>query len=418
MTEKNLESLTESEREKYIADLPNKGQSNSYNIGGKSEKFEHTQVPLELLKFRVENGRWLLDLEEISKKNNSNVQDYIKKSEDNEIQEILYEIALKYARQKSGNKSIYNELKDSAGQTDSLIIFSNGVVFNGNRRLAAMKKLKDELNPSQFKYSEVEVDILPATYSQSSLDMFESSLQRNISLPLEFSWIDTAYKAYKYKKESKKEKDIRELLSLKQSAEAVNYEIKKYNKASEFLKWISNRRDDINENDWTWFKNQKFQQVFETACGDGGKKGSLIFEGPDMRMSTLIFFNILENAALEKDNPNYISDSAHDYMTQHNGIIKNLKSQKIKFQRLDDFNLKDEAYLLINESFKDTKSKKEKDKLHELVIKNLQTSKLKINGIDLSDALPDDYDDIESLLESIKSISADLLDNLKSYRKN
>jgi hypothetical protein len=137
-----------------------------------------------------------------------------------------------------------------------------------------------------------------------------------------------------------------------------------------------------------------------------------------MQMSTLIFFNILENAALEKDNPNYISDSAHDYMTQHNGIIKNLKSQKITLQRLDDFNLKDEAYLLINESFKDTKSKKEKDKLHELVIKNLQTSKLKINGIDLSDALPDDYDDIESLLESIKSISANLLDDLKSYRKN
>ena len=51
-----------------------------------------------------------------------------------------------------------------------------------------------------------------------------------------------------------------------------------------------------------------------------------------MNLSTLIFFNILENAALEKDNPNYISDSAHDYMTQHVGIIDNIKKKKIKYK--------------------------------------------------------------------------------------
>lgn len=417
MNEQNLKSMTESGRKQYIKDLP-KNKSNSYNIAGKSMKLEHTQVPLDILRFRVENGRWLLDLEEHSKNNNSNSEDYIKKSEDHEIQEILFEIALRYSKQKSGNKSIYDELKDSAGQTDPLIIFPNGVVFNGNRRLAAMKKLEEELTPTTFKYPTVEVDILPETISQAELDMFESSLQRKISLPLEFSWIDTASQANKYRKEQKKDKDIIELLNLKKSTNSVDNEIKKYIKAVEFLQWISKRREDISENGWTWFKNQNFKQVFETACGDGGKKGTLVFEGPDMKLSTLIFFNILENAALEKDNPNYISDSAHDYMTQHQGLIKNIKNQKAKLQTFDDFKLKNDAYNLINQSFLDTKSKKEKEKLHELVIKNLQTSKVRINGIDLSDALPDDYDDIESLLKSIKSIANKLLDDLNSFRKN
>lgn len=417
MNEQNLKSMTESERKKYISDLPTV-KSNSYNIAGKSRKLDHTQVPLEILRFRVENGRWLLDLEEISQNNNSNSKDYINRSEDNEIQDILYEIALRYSKQKSGNKSIYDELKDSAGQTDSLIIFSNGVVFNGNRRLAAMKKLQEELTITKFKYSTVEVDILPDTISPAELDMFESSLQRKISLPLEFSWIDTASQADKYRKEKKTDKDIIDLLSLKKSSQSVDNEIKKFIKACEFLTWISKRREEVNENGWTWFKNQNFKQVFETACGDGGKKGTLVFEGPNMKLSTLIFFNILENAALEKDNPNYISDSAHDYMTQHVGIIDNIKNQKIKPQTLDDINLKNDTYNLINQSFVETKSKKEKEKLHELVIKNLQTSKVKINGINLSDALPDDYDNIESLLKSIRSISNDLLDDLNSFRKN
>ena len=138
--------------------------------------------------------------------------------------------------------SIYDELKDSAGQTDSLIIFSNGVVFNGNRRLAAMKKLQEELTITKFKYSTVEVDILPDTISPAELDMFESSLQRKISLPLEFSWIDTASQADKYRKDKKTDKDIIDLLNLKKSSHSVDNEIKKFIKASEFLTWISKRR--------------------------------------------------------------------------------------------------------------------------------------------------------------------------------
>ena len=113
MNEQNPQSMTEAERKKYIADQE-KGESNSYNIAGNSRKLDQTQVPLELLRFRVENGRWLLDLEEISKNNDSTVKQYEKQSEDKEVQEILYEIALNYAKQKSGNKSIYDELKESA----------------------------------------------------------------------------------------------------------------------------------------------------------------------------------------------------------------------------------------------------------------------------------------------------------------
>ena len=69
-----LKSMTESERKKYISDLPTI-KSNSYNIAGKSRKLDHTPDPLEILRFRVENGRWLLT-EEISKNNNSNSRLY------------------------------------------------------------------------------------------------------------------------------------------------------------------------------------------------------------------------------------------------------------------------------------------------------------------------------------------------------
>ena len=102
-----------------------------------------------------------------------------------------------------------------------------------------MKKLQEELTITKFKYSTVEVDILPDTISPAELDMFESSLQRKISLPLEFSWIDTASQADKYRKDKKTDKDIIDLLNLKKSSHSVDNEIKKFIKASEFLTWIS-----------------------------------------------------------------------------------------------------------------------------------------------------------------------------------
>ena len=80
MSEKNPQSMTEAERIKYI-DGQEKGVSNSYNIAGKNEKLDQTQVPLEILRFRVDNGRWLLDLEEISKNNDTTVKQYEKHSE-------------------------------------------------------------------------------------------------------------------------------------------------------------------------------------------------------------------------------------------------------------------------------------------------------------------------------------------------
>tara|TARA_B110000003_G_scaffold268953_1_gene299237 strand:- start:14 stop:1258 length:1245 start_codon:yes stop_codon:yes gene_type:complete len=414
MKEINFKTATEEERTRYIDQLE-KTDSRNYNIAGSQVKFKQTQVPLDILRFRVENGRWLLDLEEISRKENTDTESLVEKAEDKETQDILFEIALKYAKTKTGDKSIYQILKDSPGQTEELIIFPNGTVFNGNRRLAAMRQLEEEQNPSDFKYVQVNVHVLNANMPQKSLDIFQSNLQRKPQSPLEFHFMDTAFEAYTYKKNGKEDKEIRDLLNLKRNKESVNNEIKKYHTADEFLTWLSERREDINNDAWTWLKEQRFQQVFETACGDGGKEGYLIFEGPDHKMSKLILFNILENASLEKNNPNTIKDSAHDYMLLHKDMIESLKDQKIEVNTFDEYEKKDDAYDLINQTFTDVKNSKQKVNLNDLVLKNLQNSITRLNGVNLSEASPEDYKKIEQLLTRINSLSKDLMDDLKSF---
>ena len=132
-------------------------------------------------------------------------------------------------------------------------------------------------------------------------------------------------------------------------------------------------------------------------------------------MSKLILFNILENASLEKNNPNTIKDSAHDYMLLHKDMIESLKKQKIEVNTFDEYEKKDDAYDLINQTFTDVKNSKQQVNLNDLVLKNLQNSITRLNGVNLSEASPEDYKKIEQLLTRINSLSKDLMDDLKSF---
>ena len=75
-------------------------------------------------------------------------------------------------------------------QREPLLITMNGVVVNGNRRLAAMRELFTE-RPGEFKhFSHVDCAVLPASITPHEMRETEVRLQMRPETKLPYGWID------------------------------------------------------------------------------------------------------------------------------------------------------------------------------------------------------------------------------------
>ena len=87
---------------------------------------------------------------------------------------------------------ISEALEGSRIQTDPLLILPNGVVLNGNRRLAAMRELFEE-RPGEFPtFSQVEVLVLPEGIDGREERRIETRLQMARETRLPYDWISQA----------------------------------------------------------------------------------------------------------------------------------------------------------------------------------------------------------------------------------
>ena len=179
-------------RKKHLNDLQDTKSKYSYPLKfqNRIDTYPVYVVPLDLPKYRLENGRTQAAQENYLAKNPKLPLNFFRQDKESEqaqrIQhELLYELI--------GKNNLINYFKDeSTKQTEPLIITNEGYVVNGNRRLCAMRTLYyTESKETYNHFANIEVLILPVCTSQD-IDELEAYLQIQQDVKAEYTWISEA----------------------------------------------------------------------------------------------------------------------------------------------------------------------------------------------------------------------------------
>jgi hypothetical protein len=129
----------------------------------------------DLLVYRVDNGRLLAALQEQLGHRPASLKQLQNNEAHADTQDLLHALLIEKASDSRG--PILRELKRVAVQTEPLLIDAEGVVVNGNRRLAAMRLLLSE-DPKLFhRFQRPLVAVLPKDVSRSDVEYIETALQ-------------------------------------------------------------------------------------------------------------------------------------------------------------------------------------------------------------------------------------------------
>lgn len=179
-------------RKKHLNDLQDTKSKYSYPLKfqNRIDTYPVYVVPLDLPKYRLENGRTQAAQENYLAKNPKLPLNFFRQDKESEqaqrVQhELLYEMI--------GKNNLINYFKDeSTKQTEPLIITNEGYVVNGNRRLCAMRTLYyAESKETYSHFANIEVLILPVCTSQD-IDELEAYLQIQQDVKAEYTWISEA----------------------------------------------------------------------------------------------------------------------------------------------------------------------------------------------------------------------------------
>lgn len=150
------------------------------------------QVPIDLLVYRMENYRTFTDQSDYIRTENKSTDFFSNGQESEHAQQtqhqLLYRLALK---SKADSVVAVSQVLETEGQREPLLITSNGVVVNGNRRLAALR----ELYAKESKYSHfshIDVLVLPADSTIEEIVDIEANLQATPETKLDYDWIGEA----------------------------------------------------------------------------------------------------------------------------------------------------------------------------------------------------------------------------------
>jgi hypothetical protein len=123
------------------------------------------------------------------------------------------------------------------GQTEEILITRNGVVVNGNRRLAAMRELYTDDARANAGLSHVNAMVLPAEAQEIDLQRIELRLQMRRETKLPYEWVDEALGVREMKNGGASNQEIAQLMQLRIDTE-VDQIITKLNEAELYLAYL------------------------------------------------------------------------------------------------------------------------------------------------------------------------------------
>lgn len=205
----------------------------SYSVLGPEGYIELPVAMLDprYLVYRADNGRIISELTDYAASRNETLQELRQNAERPDVQQAIHDLLLEKARDPDG--PIYAELERHGRQTEPLLIDRDGVVLNGNRRLAAMRELAAE---DAGIFESVRVAVLPEAIDAATVEFIEAGLQMAPDLKLEYSWVNRRLKLRQHA-EDLDPQAIVEAYRFPDHAE-IDKELAELALAEDYLEWI------------------------------------------------------------------------------------------------------------------------------------------------------------------------------------
>ncbi len=177
-------------RKQHLADLVKQDSKKTDRVRfqGKAQFMPVYSVPLDLPRYRLENGRTTGFQAEYLAAHPDVEEDFFRVDGESEAaQSVQHGILKKLAR---GSKDLFREF-ETAEQEEPIILSATGYVINGNRRLCTWRTLYEE-DPARYsRFANIDAIILPPC-DERDLDRLEAELQLKEDLKAEYSWTSKA----------------------------------------------------------------------------------------------------------------------------------------------------------------------------------------------------------------------------------
>ena len=177
-----------SDRRDKLANLPTV-RTLRVRFQGTSKDLAVKQIPLDLPIYRMANMRTSVRQRQHVRREHKSEDWFNAGQEDPEAQGVQHGFLLELSHEKTAD--IYARLAEEAEHSEALIVTKDGVVVNGNRRLAAMRDLYSKKSAQYRRFESVEVAVLPKA-DESDLAGLETDLQIAEDLRLDYGWIERA----------------------------------------------------------------------------------------------------------------------------------------------------------------------------------------------------------------------------------
>jgi len=189
-----LTAMPGAERASAIAGAVARAGDATHFVPAESGYLEVPVVELDhrALVYRADNGRVLSELTDAALARNTALDELKAKADSPEVQHLLHGLLIDKARDPGG--PIYAELERFGRQTDPLLVREDGVVLNGNRRLASMRQLLAADAEGYARFATVRAAVLPEGLSEQEVEFIEAALQMAPDLKLDYGWINRRLK--------------------------------------------------------------------------------------------------------------------------------------------------------------------------------------------------------------------------------
>ncbi|HEX8454370.1 MAG TPA: hypothetical protein VF647_19980 [Longimicrobium sp.] len=141
--------------------------------------------------------------------------------EDVEAQQAQHEMLADLAKEGMGETvvAISTVLGQDRQQTEPLLITHDGIVVNGNRRLAGMREMHLENPEAYAAFATIDVMVLPSDVTQKELKEVEFKLQMQRETRLPYEWQDRALAVRDLFNQGVSKREIQSLMRLEREAE-------------------------------------------------------------------------------------------------------------------------------------------------------------------------------------------------------
>ncbi len=387
-----------------------------YDFRNQKAQLKLVRVDKDILVYRMENFRTYIDQHTYIIQN-SRSQDFFLTGQENEsVQQLQHEILVALAKKGRVESvtPVYDVLK-AEKQREPILITHQGVVVNGNRRLAAMRDLYDENNTTNSEFSHIDCLVLPTDTTPDEIVDIEARLQAKPETKLDYDWIGDCLLVQKLIDLRRTPNQIAERLNrrpqeLKNSLAALA-------EANVYLKDWANA-----EGDYTRVRDA--EQFFKDMPGSiQGKEVELadasrviawsLFDNRDKLDERLYAFNSVfgknaaevldrmaselgvstDNLAVEDDGSFHVDVDADDNSTSYQPVIDALRDP--------DTEKKEEALGVLFEVARGVLEEERGKRSSGAALKAIITANARLSEVDLSRAEATTYATIDRQLEQI-----------------